>query len=314
MAIAPPVRPAPPRSLADAAHTYARDGGHVDRARHLLRSGDELPAVASAYGQVRERALGRREDESRAFAALLRDWIAGGAPGTDPLPVKRVLDVIVAPLAHEAPVLLLVLNGLSFAVWRALADDVTRLGWAELRHTGSAAPPVAVAVLPSVTETSRASLLSGALGRGDQSYERAHFGTHPALARAVRGSRPPRLFHKADLGSGPELDAVVREALVDPGQRVIGIVHNAVDAQLSGSDQVELTWSVEGLRKVTAILRVARDACRVLVLTRRSRARRRRGHDARSSRRGRTLARSWTCGGGRNRHRRKSRAAAWRGP
>ena len=124
-----------------------------------------------------------------------------------------------------------------------------------------------MAALPSPTELSRASLLGGALGRGDQGYKRAHFGAHPALARAFRGSRPRRLFHKADLGSGPELDRAVRDALADPGCRVVGIVHNAVDAQLSGSEQIELAWSAEGMRQVTAILRVARDAGRVLVMT-----------------------------------------------
>lgn len=63
------------------------------------------------------------------------------------------------------------------------------------------------------------------------------------------------------------MDPVVRDALADPGQRVVGIVHNAVDAQLSGSDQIELVWSAEGMRQVTAILRVARDAGRIVVVT-----------------------------------------------
>lgn len=252
--------------MREAARLYAADGGYADRARHLLRSGDGLPEVAASYGRLRERALVEREGQNRAFAAALCDWLAAGAPGADPLPVERVLDEVVAPLARQAPVLLLVLDGLSFAVWRALAETVVRPGWAELRRADGAGPAAAVAVLPSVTEVSRASLLAGALGRGDQAYERARFGSHPALVRAARGS-PPRLFHKADLGAGPELDPAVRDALVDPAQRVVGVVHNAVDAQLSGSDQVELLWSTEGLRQVSAILRVARDARRVLVVT-----------------------------------------------
>lgn len=256
---------AAPRSIADAARLYAADGGFADRARHALRSGDELPEVASAYAGLRDRALGRREEESRAFALLLRDWTEAGAPGTDPLPVEKLLEAVVAPLAREAPVLLLVLDGLSFAVWRALADTVAQLGWIDLQPAVGALP-VAVAALPSVTEVSRASLLCGTVGRGNQAYERARFGAHPALVQAARG-RPPRLFHKADLGSGPELEAAVRDALADPAQRVVGVVHNAVDAQLSGSDQIEVQWSAEALRQVTAILRAARDARRVLVVT-----------------------------------------------
>jgi hypothetical protein len=118
-----------------------------------------------------------------------------------------------------------------------------------------------------VTEVSRASLLCGALTRGDQSAERAGFAAHPGLLAASGARRPPRLFHKADLGPGPELEAPVRDAVADPQQRVIGVVHNAVDAQLAGSDQIELAWSAEGLRQVAALLRVARDAGRVVVVT-----------------------------------------------
>ena len=260
------LRPGPvPRSMSEAARLYAVDGGFADRARHGLRAGDELPEVAAAYAALRDRALARREDGSRAFAMLLRDWTAAGAPGNDPLPVERVLEAVVVPLARETPVLLLVLDGLSFAVWRALAETVAQLGWADLRSLDGTAS-VAVAALPSVTEASRASLLGGAAARGDQAHERAHFGAHPALARAARG-RPPRLFHKAELGSGPELGAAVRDALADQGQRVVGIVHNAIDSQLSGSDQIEVNWSADTLRQVAAILRAARDARRVLIVT-----------------------------------------------
>ena len=47
----------------------------------------------------------------------------------------------------------------------------------------------------------------------------------------------------------------------------MGVVHNAVDAQLAGSDQIELSWSAEGMRQVAALLRMARDAGRVVVVT-----------------------------------------------
>ena len=261
-------RPTLPRSMAEFASVYAGDSGFADRARHALRAGDALPEVAAAYARLREEAAERREQENRAFAAALSEWNAGGAQGTDPLPVERLLETVVAPLAREGPVLLLVLDGLGFAVWRRLAETVGRLGWAEFCSHGDAAlPAAAAAVLPSVTEVSRASLLCGALTRGDQSAERAGFAAHPGLLAASGARRPPRLFHKADLGPGPELEAPVRDAVADPQQRVIGVVHNAVDAQLAGSDQIELAWSAEGLRQVAALLRVARDAGRVVVVT-----------------------------------------------
>jgi PglZ domain len=258
------------RSIAgfgSAATAYAEEGGFVDWARVSLSAGDGIPAIAAAYARLRQLAGIRREEENSAFADLLRDWNAGGAAGEEALPIERALDSIVAPLAAHAPVLLLVLDGLSFAVARPLVADVAQHGWTELSPAGRASPPPLVAALPTVTEVSRTSLLSGRLVRGDAAAERAAFGVHQRLREMSRAGKPPLLFHKADLGVGPELDERVRSALTDAGQRVVGIVHNAVDAQLAGSDQIEVRWSAEVLRQLAPVLRAAREAGRLIILT-----------------------------------------------
>jgi hypothetical protein len=256
----------PASSLAEAARAYAEEGGYVDRARRALQAGDELLEVAAAYGAIREAAEARREAQNRTFADLVREWTAAGSPGGDPLPIERVLDAIVAPLARAAPVLLLVLDGLSFAVYREIAETLARQGWVALARRDEPLPKAAAAVLPTVTEASRASLLCGRLARGDQAAERMGFASHPALLEASRAGKPPRLFHKADLGSGPELSAGVGDAVADPSQRIVAAVHNAVDAQLAGSDQLDLAWSSESLRQVAGLLRVTRDAGRAVVV------------------------------------------------
>ncbi len=257
------------RSLSEAASAYASDGGFVDWARHSIRAGDPIPRVSATYARLVETVTARREEENHAFAVLLEEWIRRGAADDSLMPVEAVLTRVVAPIAAtRAPVLLLVLDGLSFRVWRELAESVAPLGWTELvPDTPRHALLVAAAVLPSVTEVSRASLLCGALTRGDQTVERNGFAGHKSLVAASRAGFPPRLFHKADLGAGPEVDAKVREALTEPGQRVVGIVHNAVDAQLSGSDQLDLSWTAEKLRQIAALLQAARDAGRVVVVT-----------------------------------------------
>ena len=191
----------------------------MDWARASLRAGDGVPAVAAAYARLRELAGIRREEENRAFADLLRDWNAGGAGGDEALPIERVLDSIVAPLAAHAPVLLLVLDGLSFAVARPLVADIGRQGWTELSPAGRASPPPLVAALPTVTEISRTSLLSGRLVRGNAAAERTAFGAHQRLREMSRAGKPPLLFHKADLGAGPELDERVRSALSRCGSK-----------------------------------------------------------------------------------------------
>jgi hypothetical protein len=256
-----------PRSMSEAATAYASEGGFVDLARHAIRSGDPIAGVASAYARLGEAVMARREEGNRAFAEILREWNATGAPGDTPMPVERVLGGLVAPLAREAPILLLVLDGLSFAVWRVLAQTIGRFGWSELVQVPGRGPLVAAAVLPTVTEVSRASLLCGALTQGGQAAERTGFAVHSRLVAASRAGHPPRLFHKADIGAGPELGTEVREAVADPRQLIVGVVHNAVDAQLSGSDQLDLTWTAEGLRQVAALLYAARDAGRIVVVT-----------------------------------------------
>jgi hypothetical protein len=255
------------QGMSEAAADYAAEGGFVDRARQSIRSGDPLPNVAAVYARLSETILVKREEQNRAFAAMLRDWNATDTQGGVPLPVERILADVVAPLARETPVLLLVLDGLSFAVWRVLSETVGRLGWSELLQTPPRGSLVAAAVLPSVTEVSRASLLCGVLTRGDQAVERTGFARHAAVVAASRADHPPRLFHKAEIGAGPELGEELRTAVTDPQQRIVGVVHNAVDAQLSGSDQLDLTWSAEGLRQVNALLQAARGAGRVVVVT-----------------------------------------------
>ena len=254
------------RAIADSARTYAVDGSYADLARHQLRSGDELVEVGASYIALRDRALTRRETDSRVFAEALRDWTARGASGTDPMPVETILETVVAPLARAMPILLLVMDGLSFPVWHSIADDLGRQGWTMLQAVAHRGPMVGAATLPSVTEVSRTSLLSGALSRGDQTHERTRFAAHPALLREARQNRP-RLFHRGDLGAGPDLEPPLRDALADVSQRIVGVVHNAVDAQLSGSDQLQVAWSLDVMRHLSQILRLARDVGRVVVIT-----------------------------------------------
>ena len=255
------------RSFAEAAAAYASEGGFVDRARHALRGGDQLPDVGNAYARIATAAATQRDAENQVFATLLKGWNQGVGQGDIPLPVERVLEAVVAPLAREKPVLLLVFDGLSFAVWRHLAETVGRLGWSELAPADGRGAFIAAAALPSITEISRASLLCGRLTRGDQAAERGGFAGLPSLVALSRSGKPPRLFHKADLGAGPELGIDVQSAVADLQQKVVGIVHNAVDAQLSGSDQLEITWSADDLRQVSALLHTARQAGRIVVIT-----------------------------------------------
>src|SRR5262249_13850441 len=159
------------------------------------------------------------------FAELLRDQLPAAGTATDPIPVERVLDEVVAPLAAQAPVLLIVLDGMSPAVARELLADLTRLDWVSLGPGGRPVRP-GLAVVPCVTEVSRASLLCGRLCEGTADDEAAGFAAHAGLRSHCRSGHPPVLYHKIALREGADasLAANVREAIASPQKRVVGIV------------------------------------------------------------------------------------------
>src|SRR5262249_10377483 len=140
-----------PRSLAEAARDYLDQGSFVDWARSVLRAGDPVRGLSEGYARLLGRVTGRREGQNHYFAELLRDQLAAGGTAVDPVPVERILDEVVAPLAAQAPVLVILLDGMSPAVARELLADVTRLDWAPLGPEGRPVRP-GLATIPCVTE------------------------------------------------------------------------------------------------------------------------------------------------------------------
>lgn len=246
---------------------YSRDGSFVDWARADLSFDGTSPVLSDAVQALRVRVDGARAEEYTRFAAALARWLESGA--TTPLPIERVLDEVVVPLADADPVLLLVLDGMSAAVFRELIEDVTRRGWTELVAEEPRRNGPVVAAIPTVTEVSRASLLCGRLVRGDAACEKQGFAAHAGL-RAIsdkKESKPPVVFHKDEISRGgagllPEVTAV----LADPDRRVVGVVVNAVDDWLLKGDQLRAPWTAGVISGLEAILSAARDGGRVVVL------------------------------------------------
>lgn len=246
----------------------ADEGAFVDWARFRLLGGDELEEVSHSYGAVRTSVIARRNALGQQFALALQHWNAQ-APGAEGriVPLEAVLDRVVAPLAAHQPVLLLVVDGLSTSIFRELFARAERLGWAEMVPATLARPLAGVAAFPTITEVSRATLLCGKLTTGTSSLEKTGFSTHAALLAQSRADVPPKLFHKGDLSDSTNLSNEVRTAIANPQQRVVGLVYNAVDDHLSGPDQLHQRWNLEDLRLFLPILREAREARRVVVIT-----------------------------------------------
>ncbi|MCP4505871.1 MAG: BREX-2 system phosphatase PglZ, partial [Fuerstiella sp.] len=167
------------RSFEEAADLHLRQDGYVDWARHCLRSGDPQGELSAAYSLLFDNVTEQREKHSAKFAQLLAGWTAAGSKSDDVLPVERILGSFVCPLAAARHVLVVVLDGLSVAVARELLVDVTRHEWREICQPGRTMNRPGIATIPSVTEFSRTSLLSGKFRKGNQEIERQEFQSHP---------------------------------------------------------------------------------------------------------------------------------------
>lgn len=254
--------------------SYITDGAFADSARLLLMEGDDLATVARAYSGLREAARKRREAMNQQFAQLLAAWNASGCPKLGrAVPVESIVGDVLAPMVGAAPVLLLVVDGLSFPIFRQLLEDAQRQGWNELLPAAQAAAAVGLATIPSLTETARTSLFCGQLVRGQAANEKAGFAQHPALVPLVPSNRPgakPIVFHKGDLVSasdGVDLAEVVRDAIGSRERKVVAVVFNAVDDHLSGPDQLNHRWSLDHLRLIKPLLYEARNAGRLVLVT-----------------------------------------------
>ena len=244
---------------------HAAEGAFEDWARRHLLGGDEHPEVGALFGAIHRAVRVHREARNRAFAEGVREYLTG-AGGPDVVPIEHCLARTVAPLGQSRPVLVLVLDGMDAGVFEEIGESLHERGW---RRQRGPAPEAVLAVLPTVTESSRMALLSGSVKRGSAAAEKAAFARHPDLLGISRAARPPLLFHKAELtgGAAEGLAAPVREALRDERRRVVGAVLNAVDDHLAKSEQMQLAWRFDSIRLLPAILMEAHAAGRAVVLT-----------------------------------------------
>lgn len=248
--------------------SYADDGAFADWARFKLLGGDDLPELTEAFNQLRFAVLERRDAENRTFAVALANQLREATLlGGRMLPVESTLEKMVAPLAASHPVLLLVMDGLSMSIFRELFERPERLGWSEWIPESTDRPLVGIAALPTVTEVSRASLLSGRIAVGASASEKAAFSTQSDLLAVSNSAHPPRLFHKGDLSTDGGLAQEVRSAISNSSQKVVAVVYNAVDDHLSGPDQLHQRWSLDDLRLLVPLLSEARASRRLILVT-----------------------------------------------
>ena len=260
-------------TVAELVGWQADEGAFVDWARFRLLGGDELLELSKAYEAMRRSVISRRNALGLRFANALPTWNTQAASthkfgaAERMLPLESVLEQLVAPLAAHQGVLLLVMDGLSTSIFQELFARPERLGWTEVVSSATARPFIGITPFPTITEVSRAALLCGKLITGTSSLEKSSFATNPALLERSDKTAPPILFHKGELSDSSNLSSVVHGAICNSKQRIVGVVYNAVDDHLSGPDQLNQRWTLEDLRLILPILRAAKEARRVVIVT-----------------------------------------------
>ena len=257
--------PQQPKSLEDAINYHTQEGSFLDWARLTLPIAEPHRELSTAYGKLFDTVTEIREKQSYQFAKLLKDWTAIGSTRKSVLPVEQILETVVAPLAENNPVLLLVMDGMSLAVAHELISDLTKQTWQLITPNTQDLPlQPGLAAIPSATSVSRASLLCGKLTQGQQNQEKKGFTKNSDLLQ-----HNPLLFHKDALQSisPPILSGDVQTALETDKHQVVGLVINAVDDLLAKGDQVDIVWDCERIKVLQPILQAASEAKRLVILT-----------------------------------------------
>lgn len=249
---------------------YVRTGGFVDWARTIVQEGNE-PELNTAFNQLLARVNQGCDAFEATFAVKLAEWNKYGATASaSVMPIEDVLENLVGPIAAETPVLLLVMDGMSVPVFRELiADVISRGKWLETKPDGIALPEALLATVPSITEVSRRALFRGKLTPESTPTEQSAFANNDRLFSLSGGQNRPVLFLKGDLQTPGDagLAAPVKNALGNKKCRVVGMVLNAVDDHLSGSDQIAPRWNLDFVRPLREVLQLAAEAGRTIVLT-----------------------------------------------
>jgi hypothetical protein len=261
--------PTPTATLSQLISYYSTEGGFIDWARTSVVESDPSPQIKDALRSIIQNVEVRWSVFQQQFAERLQQWSSQGADLKDVLRIEEVLWTVVSPVARQHPALLIVLDGMSQAVFRELVSDLMRRNWVELAAPTAGTPRAALTVIPSVTEFSRRALLSGQLPLPTQGTEKSDFAGSDRLFEQVGGQVRPQLFLKGDLLDAGRmgLSSALMQAIANSRCRLVGVVVNAVDDSLGSADQTCYSWGLDQVAPLHELMRMASESGRVVILT-----------------------------------------------
>jgi hypothetical protein len=257
-------------ALPELLRRHSEQDAWADSAVNDAAAGVSDPDLSAGLATVLDATRIRRSAHDTVFGSELGDYTTDDPADPGVLLIEDLLPKVVMPLARQAPVLLLVLDGMSAGVGTEVTASILdrpRDGWAEALLDGQARRAAALAVLPTLTEVSRASLLTGGLSRGGQDAERKGYA---ALARA-HGLADAPLFHKKPLDTSRPGYAVaddVLAAIADVTRHpLVTCVLNSIDDALDRSDPGGTDWGTAAVKHLDPLLERAQRAGRIVILT-----------------------------------------------
>ncbi len=257
-------------SFGDQSTAYVKELAFADWAREAICRGDNIIELSNAYIALNEAVSQRQRDFAKSFAEGLTDWSSVGSTDIGVFGVEHVLEHYVSKVvAQKNKVLMIVLDGMSWAVCHELLEDIRQDHWFESTlDEGACTPDPVIATIPSETRFSRTTLMSGELTEGNASTESRNFQQNDALIRVSNKAKPPVVFHKRGIteGSRGPVSEALSKAILDGKQNVVGVVINAVDDRLANAQQIVDRWTINRINPLEALLRLARDSGRVVIL------------------------------------------------
>ncbi len=248
---------------------YVSDGAFVDHARERTR-GTVATDLEKAIDAVLSKVDDVRQQDDEHFARSYAGWVAAGSPSSDHVaPMHKGLDAYAAQFLKAKPhrrLLVVLLDGMSWANAVELLRNCEENHFGLLKFNSAKCTPL-LAALPSLTEVSRSALFAGKPIKPNEtgtSKDPERFSVHPGLKKI--GIDSPKLFLRGDVETQSGHLSTSALTLVRSTDRLVALVVNALDDQLSGPRQLRVPADFAHIKLLRRLLDEATDANRAVLL------------------------------------------------
>lgn len=259
---------------------FAEEGGYVDWARRVC--GRERPdgPLGEAWAALRDAVEKRRDADEQEFARGMQSWAASSRPSIGCVPIERASKTFVADFLRGAPpdaprrLLVILMDGMSWARCQELCESLRPQGWEPLRWTptghSSASMQPMLAAFPTITSVSRSAFFAGELPtQGPEpksSKDPQRWANNPAL-KGLEGPAGLPLFMKADIEAERHLPSrAALDCIADLEQPLVAAIVNTLDDALKGAPSLEFTTQAIDIKPLRELLLRADQANRAVLL------------------------------------------------